>query len=68
MKLNKLVFPAPQPSYSSEKLQGKLIYIPRNALKEEESAAGATSSFFSSISASSLSSLEESKDVSSSSI
>lgn len=36
MKLNKLVFPAPQSSYTSETLYGKLIYIPRNALKSDE--------------------------------
>ena len=32
MKLNKLVFPAPVPSYTREQLKGKLIYIPRNFL------------------------------------
>jgi len=29
MKLNKIVFPAPNPSYTSNQLLGELIYIPR---------------------------------------
>lgn len=35
MELNKLVFPAPASSYTKEQLLGKLIYVPRNALKAD---------------------------------
>lgn len=33
MKLNKIIFPAPQASYNSDRFLGEVIYIPRNCLK-----------------------------------
>ena len=32
MKLNKVIFPAPQASYNSDRFLGEIIYIPRNSL------------------------------------
>ena len=29
MNFNKIIFPAPRPSYSKEKLFGEIIYVPR---------------------------------------
>lgn len=46
MKLNKLIFPAPHSSYSSETLMNKIVYIPRIALSPEDEET--KSSFFTS--------------------
>lgn len=36
MKLNKLIFPAPPSSYSSDSLKSKILYIPRKVLSPED--------------------------------
>lgn len=60
LKLNKLIFPAPNPSYTREQLQGKIVYIPREAAakpppsflpssleeSKEEGAGSSTGGFF----------------------
>ena len=35
MKLNKLIFPAPRPSYNANQLLGDIIYLPRGQLLKD---------------------------------
>ena len=55
-KLNSIIFPAPRSSYSDKTLKGKLIFLPRNALKQpiNKKEEEKKSSFFSSWSSSSV--------------
>ena len=51
MKLNKIIFPSPTPTYDQKSLLGDLIFIPRNALIADDQPPK-KKSFFSSLSSS----------------